>query len=125
MKLSLELRFLADENIPYTVISELKKLGYNIISVLNYRSGMTDEEVIELAVKEKRIIITFDKDFGRLVTLNPNTPGVILLRIPPINPEYILKRIQATLKKVQNPYKKLIIVRKKTIKIIKLSINQQ
>ena len=70
---------------------------------------MTDEEAIELATKERRIIITFDKDFGRLATLNSNTPGIILLRIPPINPQYILKRIQTTLKKVQNPYRKLII----------------
>ena len=73
MKSSLELRFLADENIPYTVVSKLRKLGYDIISVLNYRPGMTDEEAIELAIKEKRIIITSQNGelwFGR--TNNPS-----------------------------------------------------
>ena len=42
--------------------------------------GAKDEEILRLAVKEHRIRITNDKDFGRLAGfLKP--PGIILLRL--------------------------------------------
>jgi len=56
-------RLLADENIPRTVIVTLRGKGYDTVSVYELRPGMRDEDVVELAVKERRIIITFDKDF--------------------------------------------------------------
>ncbi len=113
-------RLLADENIPRTVIIVLRKRGYDVVSVWELRPGMSDEEVVELAIKELRIIITFDKDFGRIALLKPGVPGVILLRIPPLNPPYIAERMLLVLEKIENPYDKLIIVRKRTIKIITL-----
>jgi len=113
-------RLLADENIPRTVIIALREKGYNIASVWELRPGMSDEEVVELAMKESRIIITFDKDFGRIALLKPNITGVILLRIPPLNPPYIVERVLTTLERVGDPYGKLIIVRKRTIKITTL-----
>ncbi len=58
---------------------------------------MSDEEVVELAIKEGRIIITFDKDFGRIALLNLSITGVILLRVPPLDPLYIAERILSTI----------------------------
>ena len=78
------------------------------------------KEVVESAIKELRIIITFDKDFERIALLKPNVTGVILLRIPPLSPLYIAERILSTLERVGSPYGKLIIVRKRTIKIVTL-----
>ena len=115
-----KLRLLADENIPRTVIIALREKGYDVASVWELRPGMSDEEVVELAIKESRIIITFDKDFGRIALLKPNITGIILLRIPPLNPLYIVERILSVLKRIENPYGKLILVRKRTIKIITL-----
>ncbi len=89
-------RLLVDENIPRTVVLKLRETGYDIVSVWELRPGMSDEEVVELATKELRIIVTFDKDFGRLALLKPNIPGVILLRIPPLNPTYIAERTLST-----------------------------
>ncbi len=113
-------RLLADENIPQTVIIALREKGYDIASVWELRPGMSDEEVVELAIKESRIIITFDKDFGRIALLKPSVPGIILLRIPPLNPLYIVERVLSALERIENSYNKLIIVRKRTIKIITL-----
>ncbi len=115
-----KLRLLADENIPRTVIIALREKGYDVASVWELRPGMSDEEVVELAIKESRIIITFDKDFGRIALLKPNITGIILLRIPPLNPLYIVERILSVLERIENPYGKLILVRKRTIKIITL-----
>ncbi len=113
-------RLLADENIPRTVIVTLREKGYDVVSVWELSPGMSDEEVVELAIKERRIIITFDKDFGRIALLNPSITGVILLRIPPLNPLYIAERILSSLERIENIYNRLIIIRKKTIKIVAL-----
>ncbi len=113
-------KILADENIPRTAIQSLRSLGYDVVSVWEVNPGISDEQVVQLAIREKRIIITFDKDFGRIALTNPNVPGVILMRIPPVNPEYITNRIISALKSVENPYDKLIIVRRNTVRIIPL-----
>lgn len=43
---------------------------------------MTDDELLELANKEKRILITNDKDFGELIFLQKKlTTGIILFRV--------------------------------------------
>jgi len=113
-------RVLADENIPKTVIKILREKGYNVIAIYEIIPGMNDEEVIELAIKESRIIITFDKEFGRIALLNPNITGIILLRIPPSNPIYIAERLISVLEKIDNLYNKLVIIRRRSIKIIPL-----
>jgi len=90
-------RLLADESIPRTVITLLRERGYDIASVYELKPGMSDEEVVELAVKEQRVIVTFDKDFGRIAIFEPGIPCVILLRIPPLSPQYIAERILSAL----------------------------
>ena len=113
-------KILADENVPRSTIQALRSLGYDVVSVWEVNPGTSDEQVVQLSIGEKRIIITFDKDFGRIALTNPNVPGVILIRIPPVNPEYITNRIISALKSVENPYNKLIVVRRNTIRIIPL-----
>ncbi len=113
-------RLLADENIPRSVVSALRSRGFDIVSVQEIRPGMSDEEVVELAKRELRVIITFDKDFGRIALLEPGVPGLVLLRIPPRDPNYIAQRILSALERVGDPRGKFIIVRKRTVKIIRL-----
>ena len=53
------------------------------MAVLEVAPGATDTRLIELAVRERRLFITEDRDFGRLVyAASKPTPGVILLRFP-------------------------------------------
>ena len=113
-------KLLADENIPKTIIDKLRGQGYDVLSLLEIRPGMSDDEVVDIAMRESRIILTFDKDFGRIALLKPEIPGVVLLRIPLLNPAYILKRIVAVLENVEDLYGKLVVVRKRTLRIIKL-----
>ncbi len=92
-------KILADENIPRTTIQSLRSSGYDVVSVWEVNPGLGDDQVVQLSIRNQRIIITFDKDFGRLALTNPNIPGVILMRIPPKNPEYITHRILSALEK--------------------------
>ncbi|MFB0561075.1 MAG: DUF5615 family PIN-like protein [Candidatus Lokiarchaeia archaeon] len=61
------MKFIANENIPLKTIESLRNSGVNVLSIKNYGFGLKDEEVIKIAVKEHRILITLDKDFGELV----------------------------------------------------------
>ncbi|MGC8979559.1 DUF5615 family PIN-like protein [Caldisericum sp.] len=78
------MKFLANENIPIELVEELKNLRYDILRADNFKKGLKDQDVLELAFKERRILITFDKDFGELaVKQKKKVIGVILLRIKP------------------------------------------
>lgn len=113
-------KVLADENVPRSTIQSLRDSGYDVLSVWEVNPGMSDEQVVQFSIRDRRIIVTFDKDFGRIALTNPNIPGVMLMRIPPVNPEYITYRITSALEAVENPIGKLIVVRRKTVRVIPL-----
>ncbi len=75
-------KFIADENVDYHVIKELRSSGYDIISILEDYRGAKDEDIIDLASRESRILITNDTDFGWLIyRMGYTHSGVILLRL--------------------------------------------
>jgi predicted nuclease of predicted toxin-antitoxin system len=52
-----------------------------VVAISEVASGATDEEVLERALNEKRILITEDRDFGELVfARGRSSAGVILVR---------------------------------------------
>lgn len=59
----------------------LAEKGYDIIHIGLEFPSVSDEEVIEIAIKQNRIILTFDSDYGTLVFQKGYKPlGVIYLR---------------------------------------------
>jgi predicted nuclease of predicted toxin-antitoxin system len=81
--------FLANENFPLTSIKILRDAGYNVESVLEKNPGAKDSEVLKEAKKEKRIILTFDRDYGELIYKYKQfpPPGVLYFRLDPCTPE--------------------------------------
>jgi len=53
------MRFLADENIPGDAVTELEAAGHDIVWVRTVAPGSKDEDVLALAVREERIILTW------------------------------------------------------------------
>lgn len=75
-------KFLVDECAGKKLCSQMALSGLDTIYVGDIMKGATDEEVIEYAEKEKRIIITNDSDFGKLVFRKKiKSWGIILLRL--------------------------------------------
>ena len=73
------MKFLADENIPASLIKAVRRKGYSIKDVKEERLfGSKDSIILEISRKEHRVIITFDKDFASFPIKNHS--GVILLR---------------------------------------------
>ncbi len=75
-------KFIADVNVEKGIIDFLAGNGYDIKWIPDYDCKIFDEELIELANREKRILITNDKDFGELIFLQKRlSTGVILFRV--------------------------------------------
>lgn len=83
------MNFLANENFPLNSIKLLKNAGYNVASVIEDTPGAKDHDVLERAHAEKRIVMTFDRDYGELIykhkLLAPD--GVVYFRFDPSTPE--------------------------------------
>lgn len=76
-------RFLADESCDFAVVRALRADGHDVLAVGAFQQRSLDLEVMELALAEDRILLTEDKDFGRLAfAAHTDTPGVILIRFP-------------------------------------------
>jgi predicted nuclease of predicted toxin-antitoxin system len=90
------MKLLADENIPASVVKILTEEGYDIRWIRTDSPGISDIEVMRYAHQEKRIILTYDKDFGELAVKDPVYPssGVILVRLSQKNPDLIAKYIR-------------------------------
>ena len=83
---------LSDENIDFRIIKALRESGIDTYSVSENNSGISDEEVIELARNLKRIILTEDKDFGEWVFAhNVKDIGVVFLRYHFIETEILIE----------------------------------
>jgi predicted nuclease of predicted toxin-antitoxin system len=76
-------RLVADESCDFSVVVGLRRVGHDIVAIAETMSGADDDEVIALANSDERLLITEDKDFGRLVYAAARAhSGVILIRYP-------------------------------------------
>jgi predicted nuclease of predicted toxin-antitoxin system len=77
------MRFLADESCDFAAVRALRAAGHDVLAVAELAPRAPDTEVIRLAVREQRILLTEDKDFGQLVfAQGAHTRGVLYLRFP-------------------------------------------
>jgi predicted nuclease of predicted toxin-antitoxin system len=78
------MRFLADENFPGDAVKRIAAAGHDIIWVRTTAPGSKDDEILAWAVREARVLLTFDQDFGALTWRFglPATSGIVLFRIP-------------------------------------------
>lgn len=75
------MNFVADESCAGPVIRVLREAGHDVVAIAEVAKGATDEEVLERALNEKRVLITEDRDFGELVyARGRSSAGVILVR---------------------------------------------
>jgi hypothetical protein len=74
-------RFLADESCDFAVVRALRLAGHDVTAIAEISPRATDAIVLELAIRESRILLT--EDFGQLLHANEAAAGgVFLLRFP-------------------------------------------
>jgi predicted nuclease of predicted toxin-antitoxin system len=83
------MRFLANENFPLASVRRLREAGHDVTAIIESEPGSKDPSVLARAVREARIILTFDRDYGELIYRRrmPPPPGVVFCRFVPRFPE--------------------------------------
>jgi predicted nuclease of predicted toxin-antitoxin system len=77
------MRFLADESCDFAVVRALRACGHEVRAVAEDAPKTEDAVIIEIAARERRVLITEDKDFGQLVYRGFHaSSGVVLIRFP-------------------------------------------
>lgn len=61
------MRFLLDVNASGALANWLEDLGHDVVEVRHRDPRMRDDDILDWAVKEKRIIITTDSDFEETI----------------------------------------------------------
>src|ERR1700753_1552101 len=93
------MRFLANENFPGDAVTSLRAANHDVAWIRTDSPGVSDRIVLERAVSEQRVLLTFDKDFGELAWRFglPAQCGIVLLRLPMPSPVVVGKAIAQTL----------------------------
>lgn len=77
------MRFLTDENCDFAIVRALRDAGHDVTTIKDTAPGASDETVIRMTLDEDRILVTEDRDFGRLVFASGmDSLGVLYLRFP-------------------------------------------
>jgi len=119
------IKFLLDANLSPESAELLRNLSYDTKSLLEENLGqISDEEVVKLARKEKRIIITHDLDFGEIYHFKEEGKfGILVLRLKNQTVESVNKVLDKFLKKQiiqkQRLTKSLIILTETSYRIYK------
>jgi len=113
------MRFLADEDFPKPLVVKIRNLGFSVKTVQQKNlQGSSDETVANLGIKEKRIILTFDKNFPKN---KPKNLQAIIFHFPKIPTSEITPLIDIFLKDL----KQIKISKSKILKFSKAGLEEQ
>ncbi len=92
-------KFLANENVPGEVVEAARQAGHDLAWICELTPGIDDNAVLAASLAEKRVLLTFDKDFGEMAFRQGKaaTCGVILLRPRLREPDYVARFTVAVL----------------------------
>ena len=110
-------KLIADENLRREVIEFLRKQGYGIKVPAK---GLKNGQVLSLALEEKRVLLTHDKDFLDPLLYPPTkTDGIVVIRIHPPTVSEICAALEDLFNKLSPEHlnKKLIVLEKDGFRI--------
>lgn len=77
-----DLKLLFDVGVSRKAELYFRNIGFDVLSIREINPAMNDIDIINLAIREERLVITMDKDFGELVYNSKNMhSGILLLRM--------------------------------------------
>lgn len=77
------MRILADMGVSASTVEALRNGGHDAVHLRDLGlQRLPDEQILQLAAEQSRLIVTFDVDFAELVALGGNVlPSVVLFRL--------------------------------------------
>lgn len=80
----MDLKFLIDVNASGAVAEYLKERSFDVLEIRNIDPEMADESILDIGLKQSRVIVTTDKDFEEMIWLqNREHPGILRLENVP------------------------------------------
>jgi predicted nuclease of predicted toxin-antitoxin system len=89
------MRFLCDMGVSMSTARALRERGHDVVHLREEGlHKLPDEDIVEKARQEGRIILTFDLDFGDLLAAGLHrSPSVILFRLHNQTPPVVTRRL--------------------------------
>ena len=92
------MKFVIDESVPIAIARSLAADGHDISSIAESTAGIDDSSVLSISLDERAVLITADKDFGKLVFLERRSAvGVLLIRLPGLSLDARITRVRETI----------------------------
>ena len=115
-------RFLANENVPGDAVRAARAAGHDVAWMAEVAPGEEDDLVLARALRERRVLVTFDKDFGELVFRRGRQAscGIVLLRPRLQSPAYLAQLFLNVLRRGLNLERHFTVARDQMLRIIPL-----
>src|SRR2546421_173300 len=93
------MRFLLDMNLPPAIGDRLRAEGHDAIHAQDGGIGsLPDRAIFERAAEDRRIVVTFDLDFGEIAgAFDRPTSGVMLLRLKLARQSHLWDRLRVAI----------------------------
>lgn len=106
------MRFLIDANLSPETAVHLRSLGHDVKSLIEEGLGyISDKEVARHAMRERRILVAFDLDFGEFYHFsNKKRIGVIVLRLQDQRIEMINTILEVFLKHLKRSISNRLVI---------------
>jgi predicted nuclease of predicted toxin-antitoxin system len=99
------MKILADESVDFGIILRLRQKNIEVISIAEDSSGIKDDEVLNISLKNHCLLITEDKDFGELTyRLKLEHKGILLVRLSDVPRN---ERIESVVELIENHFDEL------------------
>ncbi len=98
------MRFLVDENVSRSVMRWLRNQQYDVLDIESAGlPGASDDDILQTALAQDRIVVTYDKDFGHILTYpRRDHGGVLLIRLRHPTPDNTCQALQRALPSIAN-----------------------
>ena len=95
--------FVADENLDWPIIEQLRVDGHTVIAVVELSPGISDPDVLAIANQHDAVLLTADKDFGELVYRRQQlSTGVVLVRLAGLPPQRKAQLVASAVAQLQD-----------------------
>ena len=94
------MRFLADMGVSRRIVRWLYEEGHDAVHLRDQGlHKLSDGAIFEKSLSEKRILLTFDLDFGEIVALSDGRPiSIIVFRLHNTSTLHVIERLKKVLK---------------------------
>lgn len=87
------MKFIADVNIAQFIINKLRQDKHEVLDIKKENLSVKDTDIIRLANKHDRIILTHDRDFEVLTKYPKYRAGTVIIRLVKANVKYFYERL--------------------------------